>query len=59
MDFGSTVIDTIISNNLKGSNVKMFGYDDVFVEHGTINELEVKNKIDTNSLIENIYNFLN
>lgn len=50
MDFGSTVIEAINSSNLNDIKVKTFGYNDCFVEHGKIEELETKYGLDANNL---------
>ena len=54
MDFGSTVTDIICKNNLNGVKVETFGYDDCFVEHGTVEELEKKYKLDAQGIMQKI-----
>lgn len=39
---GSAVLELINKNNIKDVNVQIFGYDDTFVEHGSVDELEKK-----------------
>lgn len=39
---GSAVLELINKNNIKDVNVQIFGYDDTFVEHGSVDELEEK-----------------
>lgn len=39
---GSAVLELINKNNIKDVNVQIFGYDDTFVEHGSVDELEDK-----------------
>lgn len=40
MGFGSAVAEVINNSKLESVNVKTFGYDDCFVEHGSVEELE-------------------
>lgn len=49
-DFGSKVIEVINSSNLNDIKVKTFGYDDLFVEHGRVEELEEKYGLNVNNL---------
>ena len=51
---GSTVIETINNSNLKGIDIKSFGYDDIFVEHGQVEELEKKYGLDAISILKKI-----
>lgn len=39
---GSAVLEVINKNNIGNVKVQIFGYDDTFVEHGTVEELEEK-----------------
>lgn len=54
-DFGQTVINCINNSDLKDIKVKTFGYNDLFVEHGKVDELEKKYKLD----VESIMKFIN
>ena len=49
-DFGETIVYAISKNHLKGINIKNFGYNDSFVEHGSVNELEKKYGLDVESI---------
>ena len=49
---GSAVIELINNNDLKDIKVKTFGYDDLFVKHGSVEEIEKENKLDANSIAE-------
>ena len=50
----SSVTDVINNSNLKNIEFKSFGYNDLFVEHGKVEELEKKYKLDCNSILEEI-----
>lgn len=39
---GSAILELINKNNLRNINIKTFGYDDKFIEHGKVEELEKK-----------------
>lgn len=54
MDFGSKVIEVINKNNLKDVDIKTFGYNDCFVEHGKVEELEKEYKMDAKSITNKI-----
>ena len=51
---GTAVIECINKSDLKNINIKTFGYDDLFVKHGSIEEIEKENKLDANSIAESI-----
>lgn len=51
MDFGSTVVETINNSELENIKVKIFGYEDCFVEHGEVNELEEKNNLSSKKIV--------
>jgi len=40
VDFGSAVIEVINNSTLEDVKVKTFGYEDCFIEHGSIEKLE-------------------
>lgn len=48
---GTAVIETINSSNIKDVKVKTFGYDDCFVKHGSVEELEKEYKLDAKSIV--------
>ena len=39
---GSAVLELINKNNIEDVKVQIFGYEDTFVEHGSVDELEEK-----------------
>ncbi len=51
MDFGSTVIEAVNNSNLMNIKVKTFGYNDLFVEHGKVDELEEKYRLNAKNMI--------
>lgn len=54
MDFGSAVIETINNSDLENIKVKTFGYDDCFVEHGQVEELEKLYNISVENIVSDI-----
>ena len=50
MDSGSAVIEAINNSDLENIKVKSFGYDDWFVEHGQVEELEEKYEINCRNI---------
>ena len=53
--FGETVVNCINNSSITNVKVKNFGYNDVFVEHGTADELEHKYGLDKESILSNLY----
>ncbi len=51
---GTEVKNLIVENNLQNIKVKCFGYPDVFVEHGSVKELEEKYRLDEKSILNYI-----
>lgn len=56
---GSSVIELINKFKINNVNIKTYGYDDKFVQHGNVEELEKLNKLDAQSIaneqkIENV-----
>ena len=49
---GTAVIETINNSDIKDVKVKTFGYDNCFVKHGSVEEIEKESKIDSNSIVE-------
>lgn len=49
----SAVEDIMIKNKIN-STILSFGYDDIFVTHGTVDELEKINGLDINNIVEKI-----
>ena len=52
----STIEDIVVRNSIKDIKIKGFAYPDVYVEHGTVNELEKKYGIDEDSIFNYISN---
>ena len=52
--FGSYIEDLLIKNNIDGIKFKSFGWDNKFIEHGKISELEKIHKLDTESIVTEI-----
>jgi 1-deoxy-D-xylulose-5-phosphate synthase len=54
----TSVNEIIIKNNLADADicVKNFGYDDKFVKHGQVDELEKLNGLDTESIVKSLVN---
>lgn len=57
MDFGASVIEAINDSELKDIKVKRFGYNDCFVKHGNVEELEKMHKLDTKNIYDAILKF--
>lgn len=53
---GTELKEIIAEKNIKNIIIKNFGYPDVFVEHGSVQELEEKYKLDEKSILEYIKN---
>ena len=49
---GAAVIETINNSNLENIKVKTFGYDDCFVKHGKVEELEEAYKLNKKSILK-------
>ena len=41
-------------NKYQNINIKTFGYDDIFVKHGSVDEIEKENELDAESISKNI-----
>ena len=54
VDFGTAVINEISKSNLSDVKIKTLGYDDCFVKHGSIKEIEKLYKLETENIIKNI-----
>lgn len=55
---GSNIQNLILCNGLKNINLKIFGYPKEFIEHGTVEQLEKKYKLDTHSIAESILSWM-
>ena len=51
---GSAVIELINRKAKENIKIKTFGYDDIFVEHGSLDELENKYNLSTEKIVENL-----
>ena len=51
---GSAVIELINRKSKENIKIKTFGYDDIFVEHGSLDELENKYNLSTEKILENL-----
>lgn len=47
----TTVNELIVKNNLEHINVSNFGYDDKYVKHGSVSEIEKINGLDAESIV--------
>ena len=47
---GTSVIEAINSSHLEGIKVKTFGYDDIFVKHGNVEEIEKQYNMSTEKI---------
>lgn len=54
VDFGTAVINEIAKSNLSDIQIKTLGYDNCFVKHGSIKEIEKLYKLDTENIIKSI-----
>jgi len=50
----TAVIEVINNSDIKDIKVKTFGYDDIFVKHGSITELEEFNGINAKKIVESL-----
>ena len=51
---GCSICELIVKNKLENVDFESFGYDDKFVKHGSVTELEKLNGIDVNSIVKKI-----
>jgi 1-deoxy-D-xylulose-5-phosphate synthase len=52
--FGSAVLELINSENLKDVRIKVLGIPDIFVEHGSLEQLRTKYCLDADGIVKNI-----
>ena len=50
----SSIKELIVNNNLNNIRIKSYAYPDKFIEHGKVDELEKKYKLDLQSIIDDI-----
>jgi len=53
---GTSVIEAINNSNLVDIKVKTFGYDDCFVKHGSVEEIEKENQLNAESIAKYVIN---
>lgn len=54
---GSAIIELINKSDLENIKVKTFGYNDTFIEHGTVNEIENKYNLTAEKISKNLFTF--
>ena len=52
---GSATTELVNKSDLENIKVKTFGYDDVFVEHGTVDELEDKYNLSAEKILKKLW----
>lgn len=51
---GLAVIELINNSDIRDVKIKTFGYDDQFIKHGSIEEIEELNGLNANKIIQDI-----
>ena len=54
---GSAVVEAVNKSDIQDVKIKNFGYDDTFVEHGTVKELEDKYGLSTEKISGKLFTF--
>lgn len=54
---GTSVVEAVNKSNLKNIKIKTFGYDDTFVEHGTVEEIENKYNLTAEKISKKLFTF--
>lgn len=54
---GSAVVEVVNKSDIQDIKIKSFGYDDTFVEHGTVKELEDKYGLSTEKISGKLFTF--
>lgn len=54
---GSAVVEAVNKSDIQDVKIKSFGYDDTFVEHGTVKELEDKYGLSTEKISGKLFTF--
>lgn len=54
---GSAVVEAVNKSDIQDVKIKSFGYDDTFVEHGTVKELEDKNGLSAEKISGKLFTF--
>ena len=47
----TTINEMIVKNNLVGVKILNFGYEDKYVKHGSVDEIEKINRLDVDSIV--------
>ena len=55
--FGSAVVEAVNKSDIQDVKIKNFGYDDTFVEHGTVKELEDKYGLSAEKISGKLFTF--
>ncbi len=53
---GTAVVEAVNSSEIKDIKVKTFGYNDKFIKHGSVEEIEKINEVDSKSIANIILN---
>lgn len=51
------IVELLVNNKITNIKIKGFGYDDKFIQHGKVEELERINGLDIESIVSQIINF--
>ena len=51
---GTAVIELVNKSNIENIKVKTYGYNDIFVEHGKVEELEEKYGLTAEKIVKDI-----
>lgn len=54
---GSAVLELVNRNDIENIKIKSFGYNDIFVEHGRVEELEEKYGLTAEKISKNLFTF--
>lgn len=54
---GSAVVEAVNKSDIQDAKIKRFGYDDTFVEHGTVKELEDKYGLSAEKISGKLFTF--
>lgn len=54
---GSAVVEAVNKSDIQDAKIKSFGYDDTFVEHGTVKELEDKYGLSAEKISGKLFTF--
>ena len=51
---GTKVIETVNNSNMENIKIEVLGYNDTFVKHGSVEELENEYKLDAKNIADKI-----